>query len=181
MLLGPERVHHFSDFAYRHDSFQQCPANAPGFQFVNDTTATSSSSSSSHFSSSSSGGGGGDVFGEDDDANNILFTTTKNRMRRGPPGKKRVSQQQQQQQQQGLGEHEDYDEELAGEVGGGGRVQSTSPALGSAPFAPEQDGGVGCRCTCDAPRGRTINYPGYCTNKLKQPTRPERYWFTWFL
>lgn len=68
----------------------------------------------------------------------------------------------------------------AEEEGGMGMVASTSVALGDALFSPEKEGGVGCRCTCKA-NSRGINYPGYCTNKLKQPTRPERYWFTWFM
>lgn len=89
MLVGPERVHHFSDFAYRHGSYQQCPANAPGLQ-------------------------------------------------------------------------------LEGSV-----------ALGDALYSDEQDGGVGCRCTCDA--SKPINFPGYCGNKLKQPNSPNRPWLTWFL
>lgn len=143
MLVGPERVHHFSDFAYRHDSFQQCPANAPGLQLVN----SSSSSSSSSFLSPP---GLGDEF------DSALFT------------KERSAHDER-------GEDQDKDEERKGQ-----HVSSTSVALGDALFSPEKDGGVGCRCTCEAnPRG--INYPGYCTNKLKQPTRPERFWFTWFL
>lgn len=89
MLVGPDRVHHFSDFAYRHGSFQQCPANAAGRQ-------------------------------------------------------------------------------LEGSV-----------ALGDALFAPEAEDGIGCRCTCDSTK--MFNFPGYCTNKLKQPTRPDRPLLTWFL
>ncbi|KAG8165000.1 hypothetical protein KVR01_005275 [Diaporthe batatas] len=89
MLVGPERVHHFSDFSYRHGSYQQCPANAPGLQ-------------------------------------------------------------------------------LEGSV-----------ALGDGLYSDEQDGGVGCRCTCDATK--YINFPGYCGNKLKQPSSPNRPWLTWFL
>lgn len=89
MLLKPERVHHFSDFAYRHDSFQQCPANAPG-------------------------------------------------------------------------------EQLEGSV-----------LLGDALYTDEKEGGIGCRCTCDS--RKTRNFSGYCTNKLKQPTRPDRPLLTWLL
>lgn len=89
MLLEPSRVHHFSDFAYRHNTFRQCPANTPGKQ-------------------------------------------------------------------------------LEGSV-----------ALGDALFSAEREGGVGCRCDCDA--SKTINFPGYCMNKLKQPTRRDRPWLTWFL
>lgn len=89
MLVGPERVHHFSDFAYRHGSYQQCPANTLGGQ-------------------------------------------------------------------------------LEGSV-----------ALGDALYSEEQEGGVGCRCTCDA--SKPINFPGYCANKLKQPNSPKRPWLTWFL
>lgn len=131
MLVGPERVHHFSDFAYRHNSFQQCPANAPGLQLVNSSSSLSSSALS-------------------DGLDSALFT------------KKRTAEV---------------------EVGDGMGIEapvSTSVALGDALFSPEKEGGVGCRCTCKA-NSRGINYPGYCTNKLKQPTRPERYWFTWFL
>lgn len=89
MLLRPERVHHFSDFAYRHDTLQQCPANAPGGQ-------------------------------------------------------------------------------LEGSV-----------LLGDALYTDVKDGGIGCRCTCDS--RKTRNFPGYCTNKLKQPTQPRRPLLTWFL
>ncbi|PSS03540.1 glycolipid 2-alpha-mannosyltransferase [Coniella lustricola] len=89
MLARTDQVHHFSDFAYRHGSFQQCPANALG-------------------------------------------------------------------------------EQLEGSI-----------ALGDGLYSQEKDGGVGCRCTCDS--SKTINFPGYCTNKLKQPTRPDRPWLTWFL
>lgn len=89
MLVEPERVHHFSDFAYRHGGYRQCPANAAGGQ-------------------------------------------------------------------------------LEGSV-----------ALGDAQYSPEADDGVGCRCSCDATK--PFNFPGYCINKLKQPTRPDRPWFTWFL
>ncbi|KAI0482729.1 glycolipid 2-alpha-mannosyltransferase [Xylariaceae sp. FL0804] len=32
MLLEPRKVHHFSDFGYRHDTLFQCPGNAPGGQ-----------------------------------------------------------------------------------------------------------------------------------------------------
>ncbi|KAI1345000.1 glycolipid 2-alpha-mannosyltransferase [Xylariaceae sp. FL0016] len=32
MFVDPRRVHHFSDFGYRHDKLYQCPANAPGGQ-----------------------------------------------------------------------------------------------------------------------------------------------------
>lgn len=89
MLLEPERVHHFSDFAYRHDTFQYCPANAPGAQ-------------------------------------------------------------------------------LEG-----------SKALGDALYGDEKEGGVGCRCSCDS--SKTINFPGYCMNKLQQPLKPDRPWATWLL
>lgn len=140
--MGSERVHHFSDFAYRHDSFQQCPANAPGLQLVN------SSSSSSSFSTSPSPSS----FLGDDGLDNALFTKERS---------------------------------AASEVGDGIGIEevvpvSASVALGDALFSPEKEGGVGCRCTCEA-NSRGTNYPGYCTNKLKQPTTPERYWFTWFL
>lgn len=32
MLLQPSQVHHFDDIGYRHGTFYQCPANAPGGQ-----------------------------------------------------------------------------------------------------------------------------------------------------
>ncbi|KAI0123416.1 glycolipid 2-alpha-mannosyltransferase [Xylariales sp. AK1849] len=34
MLVEPRNVHHFADFAYRHDWYYQCPANAPGGQLT---------------------------------------------------------------------------------------------------------------------------------------------------
>lgn len=47
------------------------------------------------------------------------------------------------------------------------------------PWFPPLDGGSGCRCECDG--RRTRNHAGYCLDKLKQPTRRERHWFTWLL
>lgn len=146
LLVGPERVHHFSDFAYRHDSFQQCPANAPGLQLVNSSSPLVSSSPATSILDSA------------------LFT-----MKKRAPALSLSSEPK---------EQRDRDD-------GPGVPMSTSVALGDALFSPEQEGGVGCRCTCDASRSiggeTTRNYPGYCTNKLKQPTNPKRYWFTWFL
>lgn len=60
----------------------------------------------------------------------------------------------------------------------GGQLPDSS-LLGSGTWAPEMDNGIGCRCECD---GRTTrNHPGYCLNKLKQPTTIKRPWLTWFL
>lgn len=47
-----------------------------------------------------------------------------------------------------------------------------SRTLGDHPWAPEREGGIGCRCECD---GRKIrNHPSYCLNKLKQPNTAKR-------
>ncbi|KAH9909018.1 glycolipid 2-alpha-mannosyltransferase [Xylariomycetidae sp. FL2044] len=49
-----------------------------------------------------------------------------------------------------------------------------SPLLGNeTAWQPEVEGGVGCRCECDGPFS---NHPGYCLNKLKQPTSLKRTW-----
>lgn len=54
-----------------------------------------------------------------------------------------------------------------------------SKTLGNGTWAPEIEGGIGCRCECD---GRTPrNHEGYCLNKLKQPNSPKRPFFTWFI
>jgi mannosyltransferase len=48
-----------------------------------------------------------------------------------------------------------------------------SPTLGnSTAWAPEREGGIGCRCECDG--RRTRNHPSYCINKLKQPNTRHR-------
>ncbi|ETS76175.1 hypothetical protein PFICI_11562 [Pestalotiopsis fici W106-1] len=44
MLVEPEKVHHFADFAYRHDSYYQCPTNAPGGQLVESRTLNAAES-----------------------------------------------------------------------------------------------------------------------------------------
>ncbi|ORY65989.1 glycolipid 2-alpha-mannosyltransferase [Pseudomassariella vexata] len=54
-----------------------------------------------------------------------------------------------------------------------------SKALGDGTWAPEIEGGIGCRCECDG--RKTRNHPGYCLNKLKQPNSPKRPWLTWFM
>ncbi|KAH6646327.1 nucleotide-diphospho-sugar transferase [Truncatella angustata] len=55
-----------------------------------------------------------------------------------------------------------------------------SAALGTdQTWAPEIEGGIGCRCQCDG--RKTRNHEGYCLNKLKQPTSTKRPWLTWFL
>ncbi|ETS88161.1 hypothetical protein PFICI_01989 [Pestalotiopsis fici W106-1] len=46
-------------------------------------------------------------------------------------------------------------------------------------WAPEIEGGIGCRCQCDG--RKTRNHPGYCLNKLKQPDGLKRPFWTWFL
>ncbi|KAI0136445.1 glycolipid 2-alpha-mannosyltransferase [Xylariales sp. AK1849] len=61
----------------------------------------------------------------------------------------------------------------------GGQLPESTVLGNEMTWAPEIDGGVGCRCECD---GRTTrNHPGYCLNKLKQPNSVVRSWFTWFL
>lgn len=61
----------------------------------------------------------------------------------------------------------------------GGQLPGSSALGGGYTWAEERPGGVGCRCECDG--RKTRNHAGYCLNKLKQPTKRERYWFTWFL
>ena len=38
MLADPRAIHHFADFAYRHDYYYQCPANAPDGQLPTSST-----------------------------------------------------------------------------------------------------------------------------------------------
>ena len=38
MLLDPEKVHHFEDVGYTHDTMFECPANAPGGQLPESST-----------------------------------------------------------------------------------------------------------------------------------------------
>ncbi len=47
-----------------------------------------------------------------------------------------------------------------------------SKALGDFPFAPERDGGIGCRCECDGAKAR--NYASFCMNTLKLPNSAKR-------
>ncbi|KAI3325206.1 glycosyltransferase family 15 protein [Xylariaceae sp. AK1471] len=46
-------------------------------------------------------------------------------------------------------------------------------------WAPEIDGGVGCRCDCDGRTNR--NTASYCHNKLRAPNTIKRPWSTWLL
>lgn len=45
-------------------------------------------------------------------------------------------------------------------------------------WAPEEPGGIGCRCECSRRKG-TRNHPEYCLDRLKQPNTPRRRWITW--
>ncbi|EJT81523.1 hypothetical protein GGTG_01501 [Gaeumannomyces tritici R3-111a-1] len=62
----------------------------------------------------------------------------------------------------------------------GGQLQGNRALGDDDKWAPEAEGGVGCRCECDG-RARSRNHPGYCLNKLKAPNTRSRPWFTWFL
>lgn len=62
----------------------------------------------------------------------------------------------------------------------GGQLPGNKALGDDEKWAPEQDGGVGCRCECDG-RTRPRNHPSYCLNKLKAPNTRSRPWFTWFL
>ncbi|KAI0532590.1 glycolipid 2-alpha-mannosyltransferase [Xylaria digitata] len=90
MLAEPHQIHHFADIGYRHDTFYQCPANAPGGQL---------------------------------------------------PESKMLS-----------------------------RINET--------WAPEIEGGVGCRCECDG--STTRNIPDFCHNRLRSPNTMSRPWLQWF-
>ncbi|KAI1635714.1 glycolipid 2-alpha-mannosyltransferase [Biscogniauxia mediterranea] len=46
-------------------------------------------------------------------------------------------------------------------------------------WAPEIQGGVGCRCECDGRTNR--NHGSYCLHKMKAPNTISRPWSTWFL
>ncbi|KAI1342304.1 glycolipid 2-alpha-mannosyltransferase [Xylariaceae sp. FL0016] len=46
-------------------------------------------------------------------------------------------------------------------------------------WAPEIEGGVGCRCECDGRKARNVG--SYCLSKLKAPYTRERPWSTWML
>jgi mannosyltransferase len=53
----------------------------------------------------------------------------------------------------------------------GGQLPN-SKLLGDYEFAPEREGGIGCRCECDG--RKTRNYGSYCLNKLKSPNTEKR-------
>ncbi|KAI1499616.1 glycolipid 2-alpha-mannosyltransferase [Biscogniauxia marginata] len=46
-------------------------------------------------------------------------------------------------------------------------------------WAPEIQGGVGCRCECDGRTNR--NHASYCLHKMKAPNTISRPWSTWLL
>jgi mannosyltransferase len=84
MLADPRQLHHFADFGYRHDTFFQCPTNAPHGQLLGSETL--------------------------------------------------------------------------------GKYQT--------PWAPEREGGIGCRCECDGRKSH--NYNAYCLARLKEPNSMYR-------
>ncbi|KAK9771360.1 putative Glycolipid 2-alpha-mannosyltransferase [Seiridium cardinale] len=61
----------------------------------------------------------------------------------------------------------------------GGQLPESTILGNETSWAPEIEGGIGCRCQCDGQTTR--NHPGYCLNKLKQPNTMQRPWLTWFL
>jgi mannosyltransferase len=62
----------------------------------------------------------------------------------------------------------------------GGQLPESTTLNGiSKSWAPEIDGGVGCRCDCDGRTNR--NTASYCHNKLRAPNTIRRPWSTWFL
>jgi mannosyltransferase len=66
---------------------------------------------------------------------------------------------------------------------GGQLLESQTLGKPSSKVAPELKGGIGCRCECDGTK--TMNIPGYCLAKLKQPNTTKRLgalgWLrTWF-
>ncbi|KAK8017773.1 hypothetical protein PG993_014099 [Apiospora rasikravindrae] len=91
MLVEPRKLHHFADFAYRHDYYYQCPANARD-----------------------------------------------------------------------------------GQLPTSGPLNAAEPS-----WAPEQDDGIGCRCSCDSSKPRNVG--SYCLSKLREPTSTKRPWRTWLL
>ncbi|KAI1437436.1 glycosyltransferase family 15 protein [Xylaria sp. CBS 124048] len=62
---------------------------------------------------------------------------------------------------------------------GGQLPESQTLNLVNETWAPEIEGGVGCRCECDGRENR--NTASYCHNKLRAPNTRQRPWSTWFL
>lgn len=62
---------------------------------------------------------------------------------------------------------------------GGQLPESETLNLVKDTWAPELEGGVGCRCECDG--RKNLNIPSYCHDKLRAPNTMRRPWSTWFL
>jgi len=65
----------------------------------------------------------------------------------------------------------------------GGQLKESAALEDLSKYAPEREGGIGCRCDCDG--SKTRNYASYCLAKLKQPNSAKIMsnldWFrTWF-
>ncbi|KAI2643549.1 glycosyltransferase family 15 protein [Xylaria nigripes] len=78
-----------------------------------------------------------------------------------------------------IGYRHDWYYQCPANAPGGQLPESTTLNLVNETWAPEIEGGVGCRCECDGRSYRNTAY--YCPNRLTAPHTRQRPWSTWLL